>query len=191
MYNLLMSANVESWEKETPFELENERIFEYTNSDIKKRYKNLQPKDVDIIRNIPSIFAYEKGCGKNPKFGYITDIKKRAGEKIIIEYKIIGLEKFLTHADLLDMPFDLDIEKFEMNRTHWAIKDVDLPKEIKKKGVILPNNTKDNQETTPKISEIHTADDGVLTLRPNLYGISIDLKALWRHMQNKKKKNGK
>jgi hypothetical protein len=36
------------------------------------------------------------------------------------------------------MSFDLDIEKWELNRTHWAVKDINLPKELRPKGIILP-----------------------------------------------------
>src|SRR5208283_1932728 len=32
----------------------------------------------------------------------------------------------------------LDIGKWEMNRTHWAVKDVNLAKELKACGVFLP-----------------------------------------------------
>ena len=37
------------------------------------------------------------------------------------------------------MLFDLDISEWEMNRTHWAIKDVNLSKELASKGVKLPS----------------------------------------------------
>ena len=36
------------------------------------------------------------------------------------------------------MLFDLDISDWEMNRTHWAIKDVNLSKELASKSIHLP-----------------------------------------------------
>lgn len=158
MYNLLVSANKKSYENDVPFKLETKRIFEHTNSDIKEKYKDLP---LDNIKNFPCIFSYEKKCEKNPKFGYITNIRKSAVNAIFIEYKIIDFKKSLSYLDLSDMSSDLDIdEKFEMNRTHWAIKDVDLSKELKKKGIILPNiiNVDTSNKHEMKISPIHTQD---------------------------------
>ena len=45
---------------------------------------------------------------------------------------------FLTANDLESMKFELDIRRWELNRTHWAVKDVNLPKELKPRGVLLP-----------------------------------------------------
>lgn len=36
------------------------------------------------------------------------------------------------------MTFELEIGKWELNRTHWAVKDVDLPAELSRKGITLP-----------------------------------------------------
>jgi len=36
------------------------------------------------------------------------------------------------------MSFDLDIGKWELNRSHWAVKDVNLPKELRSRGIVLP-----------------------------------------------------
>ena len=36
------------------------------------------------------------------------------------------------------MNFELEIGKWELNRTHWAVKDVDLAAELNRKGIILP-----------------------------------------------------
>ena len=36
------------------------------------------------------------------------------------------------------MLFDLDIDKWEMSRTHWAIKEVNLLKELAAKSIFLP-----------------------------------------------------
>lgn len=40
------------------------------------------------------------------------------------------------------MPFELDIVKWEMNRSHWAVKDVNLARELHKRGIMLPNWTR-------------------------------------------------
>ena len=137
MYNLFVSGHTENWYGE-PFILEMERcVREYTDKNITERYGNLTQSQVNEIRRYPCIFAYEEGCKKDPKFGLISNITKRQG-KVKIQYEIIKIKKFLTHSDIKTMLFDLDILDWEMNRTHWAIKDVNLSRELASRGIRLP-----------------------------------------------------
>lgn len=138
MYNLLVSANDEAWKGE-PFILEVSRcVRQYTNDELINKYGDLREEQIDEIRKFPCVFAYEAGCRLNPKFGIIKQITVRQG-KVKIEYELTELDKFITHSDIKDMLFDLDIDEWEMNRTHWAIKDVNLSKELEAKGVRLPS----------------------------------------------------
>ena len=137
MYNLLVSGNDKSWEGED-FILEVSRcVREYTDKELTEQYGDFTPEQVEKIRRFPCIFAYETQCQKNPKFGIIREIIKRHG-KVKIEYEIVNLEKFISHDEMLEMSFDLDISEWEMNRTHWAIKNINLPKELARKGIKLP-----------------------------------------------------
>ncbi len=141
MYNLLVSGNDEAWD-ESPYYLEFGRCArEYTDDEITAKYGEFNQEQVDLIRRFPCIFAYELGLKKDPKFGIIKDITSRKG-RVKIEYEIIDLPSFITHTDLNEMLFELDISDWEMNRTHWAIKDVNLPKELLAKDVRLPNWTR-------------------------------------------------
>jgi hypothetical protein len=53
------------------------------------------------------------------------------------------VEPFLTADDLECMTFELDIGKLELYRTHWAVKEVNLPKELHAKGITLPGSMRD------------------------------------------------
>ena len=137
MYHLLVSSNDESWNGE-PFLLEEDRCLqEYTAQEITAKYGDFTQQQINEIKRFPCIFAYEKSCKKDPKFGLIKNITKRQ-KKVKIEYEIIPLEIFLSHTDIFDMLFDLDISKWEMNRTHWALIDINLSKELAPKGIQLP-----------------------------------------------------
>src|SRR5258708_21593436 len=131
MYNLLVANNSEEWNGD-PFILEIDRcvsVREYTDKNIAEKYGDLSLERIDEIIQFPCIFAYETQCHKDPKFGFIREITKRQGQrKVKILYEIIQLDKFLTHSDLEEMHFKLDIHLLAYHRTHWAIKDVDLPK---------------------------------------------------------------
>lgn len=137
MYNLLVSSSAESWDGE-PFRLEIGRcVREFTEDAIIKSYGNLTKTQVNTIRRFPCIFAYEAFCKKDPKFGLIREITKRQGQ-VRIDYEIKELDRFLSHTELSEMSFDLDIGKSEMSRTHWAIKKVNLAMELEATGIILP-----------------------------------------------------
>ena len=138
MYNLFISANKDQWNGQ-PFILEINRCArEYTDNDITEKYGDFSDESVNHIKNFPCIFGYESGCKKDPKFGLVCEIVKRQGQ-VRITYEIINLKSFLTYLDLNDMLFDLDISHWEINRTHWAIKNVNLQKELTVKGIKLPS----------------------------------------------------
>jgi hypothetical protein len=138
MYNLLVSGNKEEW-KGDPFVLEIGRcVREYTDTELTKRFGDLSAENVKELRRFPCIFAYESVHQKDPKFGVIRGVRIRQ-KNAVIEYEIKDIEKFLTAADLNDLALELDIPKYEMNRTHWAVKDVNLARELQAKGIVLPH----------------------------------------------------
>lgn len=148
MYNLFISGHDEAWEGQS-YILELSRcinVQEYTEKDMAEKYGGLNQEQIEAIKKLPCIFAYESVCKKDPKFGLIREITKRQG-KVKIEYEIVQLEVFLSHSDILDMLFELDIQKTAMHRTHWAIKNIDLAKELGEKGILLPKWAQNQSET--------------------------------------------
>ena len=140
MYNLFVSANEHEWNGE-PFEIEQSRcvsISEYTTLEIVDQYGDLDKYSFRELRSLPCIFAYETVCGIAPKFGVLRDIKRRASGILCIDYDIVSCERFLTAQELLSMRTTLDIGTMEMNRTHWAVKDVDLSSELDRINVVIP-----------------------------------------------------
>lgn len=137
LYNLLVSANDDAWNGDPCFLELGRCVREYTESSITEKFGDFTVEQVDSIKKLPCIFAYEGFCQKNPKFGIISDVTKRKG-KVKIEYEIIEVENFISHTDIPDMLFELDISDWEMTRTHWAIKNVNLSKELLNKGISLP-----------------------------------------------------
>jgi TIR domain len=146
MYNLLVSGNPETWQGE-PWQIELSRcVREYTDNAITERFGSLDDAAVFQLKRLPSIFAYEAIHKLNPKFGMIRGVAKRQGQ-VRIEYEILPLDPFLTAAELGELTFELDISDWEMNRTHWAVKDVNLPKELHARGILLPSWTRQATKT--------------------------------------------
>lgn len=137
MYHLLVSGDNQNWQGE-PWQIELGRcVREYTDREITETYGDFTPAQVDELRRFPCIFAYETVHKQNPKFGLIRDVTARQGQ-VRIEYEVHAVFPFLTAEQLEALTFELDIRKWEMNRTHWAMKDVDLAKELHRHGIALP-----------------------------------------------------
>lgn len=138
MYNLFVSGNDEAWHGE-PFEIELSRcVREYTAPDISERYGSLDRQAVAALKRLPCLFAYEAVHELPPQFGRIVDVTRRHND-VRVEYRLEPVNPFLTHDDLTGMTFELEIGKMEMNRTHWAVKEVNLVRELARKGIPLPS----------------------------------------------------
>ena len=141
MYNLLVSANENDWEGKT-FSIEVQRCInenEYTDGNLVRKFGKLNSPAIKKLKKFPCIFAYEESCQKNPKFGYIKQVVKG---KICLEisYQIVKLKKFLTYSQILKLKFKLGIPSWEMNRTHWALKEIVLEEVLQKEGIKLPDS---------------------------------------------------
>lgn len=146
MYNLFVSGHDKDWNGE-PWVIDLSRcVREYTNNALSERFGTLDEAATFELKQLPTVFAYEAFCGLAPKFGRIRDVTKRQGQ-VRIEYEIQTIEPFLSASDLERLTFELDISKWEMNRTHWAVKDIDLPKELDARGIRLPSWTRQATKT--------------------------------------------
>lgn len=135
LYNLLISGNENAWESSS-YLLDFNRFLEYTDQDIKGKFAKLSNGEINEIIKYPCIFAYEDGWEKDAIFGYITDIIVRQG-KIKITFQ---KEKVIPLENLLALKFELDIRDWELNRTHWAIKKVNLHKELQSLSIKTANS---------------------------------------------------
>lgn len=144
MYNLFVSGWKEEWQG-VPCTFDLSRCVnqhEYTDQKITEKFGKLDGAELAELTRLPTIFAYEAACKLDPKFGLIRDVTVRRGQ-VQIEYEFIPVQPFLTVADFDTLAFELDIGNWEMNRTHWAVKDVNLPKELHTaKGITLPSWTR-------------------------------------------------
>lgn len=160
MYNLLVTAMDGAWDN-GHYECDKSRFLEYTNENIASALKELSESHVENLKSYPCVFAYE-GEDSDVRIGYLTSIKER-GRNLLIEFEFqqdidpIPFEKILPIATLLD------IRGWEMNRTHWAVKDEDLFKRLQDHGIIeLNKQTKTSKlerpivekATTPKVSKV-------------------------------------
>jgi len=131
MYNFLVTAKEGAWD-ESGYEYERGRFLEYTSSEISTRFEKLESRHILALKRYPCLFAYE-GKSEPMRIGRLTKITPR-GTRLYIEWKL----------DPEPIPFErigpiqkaLDIREWELNRTHWAIKNENLLDVLKVHGLI-------------------------------------------------------
>jgi TIR domain len=125
MYNLFVTADCDAWDG-TPTKFDLSRCLrEYTDDVLEAKYAQLSDTSIADLVLFPCLFACESGCDRPAKVGHLTQVTRR-GTWVRIEYIIDANYPEIPRSDLSRLEWDLDIDDWEMNRTHWALKDVDL-----------------------------------------------------------------
>lgn len=134
MFNLLISADPECW-LTSPVEFEKGRVaIEYTANEISERYKFFDEKAIDELMSFPTLFVTE-GEMTESQIGYITNIRVRSNT-IAIDYKIDKHFQSLPMGTIEEIRVDIDLGRWELSRTHWAIKNEDLFSILMNKGYV-------------------------------------------------------
>ncbi|WKC35892.1 FRG domain-containing protein [Ectopseudomonas chengduensis] len=153
MYNLLVTAMEGAWD-EGFYEYDKSRFLEYTNETIASALKELNDSHIENLKSYPCLFAYE-GEDSDVRIGYLTSIKER-GRKLLIEFEFEQDIQPIPFPQILPIATLLDIRGWEMNRTHWAVKDEDLFKRLRERGILEPDTqtkiTKQERPLTEKAS---------------------------------------
>ncbi|MDR3715880.1 MAG: hypothetical protein P4L51_23950 [Puia sp.] len=138
MYNLLVSGQENVWDAQN-YSLDISRCIrssEYTNDVLAERFGSFTGSTIEKLKAFPCIFAYES-FGGQPKFGYLKGIKRRV-DQIIIECEYIKIDPWMDVTTLHSIQSKLDIYGWELMRTHWALKDVDLAEELLTLNIDIP-----------------------------------------------------
>lgn len=178
MYNLFVTARDNAWDQ--PFyEYEKSRFLEYTNESIASAFQGLTQEHIETLKQYPCLFAYE-GEYHDVRIGYLTSVKER-GRVFLIEYTFLENIPPIPYASIKTIAPLLDIRDWEMNRTHWAVKDEDLFERLIAAEIIAPNlvdSTKKQDKpvpqrtNTPKVTTVQGFIGKVLS-RKNKHNIEI------------------
>ncbi|WP_430415383.1 TIR domain-containing protein [Marinobacter adhaerens] len=134
MFNLLISGNPESWES-SPYEVDRSRaVVEYTANEISERYKFFDEKAIRELKSFPSLFVIENE-EKESRIGYITNIRLRQSS-VVIDFEFDPILPPLRIGAIEDLRIDIDLGKWELSRTHWAVKDEPLFEILLRRGYV-------------------------------------------------------
>lgn len=108
----------------------NRALNESTDEDLKKLIHTQNHYISDNVTLFPVIFGNEIPGNESKLFYYgkIKNIKQKSNDTLLISYKILGnipIEKILNHKE------ELEIKNYELNRTHWALKEVNVVEILK------------------------------------------------------------
>jgi hypothetical protein len=133
LFNLFVTFKEGDFDSRS-YVIERGRFGEYTSDVLLKRYKALKPFAVAKLKSFPCLFVYEAERG-DACIGYLTSIRERSGT-VLVEYEFDDRIPPFPAEKLRDLYMRLDIGRWEMNRTHWAVKDEDLLKVLATAGLI-------------------------------------------------------
>jgi len=124
MFHLLVSYS--EWPA-TAASLSQGRVFEYTSERATSVMKPGGSLDPSIVRTFPALFVHEIG-GRGEQYARVGTIihAHQVGQDVRIEYVIDNSVPVFSNDTLVDMAFELGVEKHELSRTHWAVKESDL-----------------------------------------------------------------
>lgn len=129
MFNLIISGNDTAWETDQYMRMEAERFGEYSEKNWDKN--SLSDKEaIRVLSSLPTLLLYETCCtgpaAHVVRHGVIRDLKV-VDRQMLFKFEEQGHFLKPTIADYADR---LGIGRFELNRTHWAVKEGGIPSGI-------------------------------------------------------------
>ena len=146
MFNFLVTAADGAWDR-PGYEYDRVRFLEYTSEEIAESFRELKDEQLAALTELPCLFAYE-GTDEPMRVGRLKSVRLRGnGRSLLVVPEI--------NTAISPIPFDaieplqalLDIRGWELNRTHWAIKDEDLLEVLANAGIDL------NEVSASKVSK--------------------------------------
>lgn len=101
-----------------------DRFLEYTDTETQIRYKKLTRNLIRELKQYPALLMQE-GCEDGAFIASIQDIT-RSGGNYLVKLARNEPDETLSREIIQRYATELDIHNFEFNRTHWAMKAVDL-----------------------------------------------------------------
>jgi hypothetical protein len=173
MYNLFVTSDCDAWNGEPAvFDL-SRCLREYTDDELKKKYSDLTQAGCKFLMSLPCLFAYESACEKAARIGRLVKIQQKDG-KVRVTYEIDKKAKKLSQKRISKLAWDLGIGDWEMNRTHWALKEENLDAVLEQNPSLSPNRSV--ADITTQIFDVSLSFPG--EVRPYVKSVADELVSL-------------
>ena len=125
MFNFLVSSKDNAWDL-PGYEYDRSRFLEFTSNEIAASFSELKDTQIQALVNLPCLFAYE-GTKAPMRVGRLKNVKLRnEGRTLFVAPELDPAVPPIPFDKISQLQTSLDIRTWELNRTHWAIKDEDL-----------------------------------------------------------------
>lgn len=129
MFNLVVSGNGTAWESDQRMKMPASRFGEYSGDE----FQGITTKDqasLKRLEQVHTLLMYEHGTdGPNPdviRIGQMRDVRLSGGD-ITFRFTESGR---VSRDKVYELAHRLQLDEWEKNRTHWAVKDGDVPQEL-------------------------------------------------------------
>lgn len=133
-----MVAQPDYW-LNSPSSMSRDRFGEYTSESLRQRYSGFSSEAIAELRSFPTLFAYEHPVKQAARLGRLTHIAQPSTGDVRFRFELFDGVPAITPEAQVQIAWDLDLGQWEINRTHWAVKDVDLV-DVLKRARILPSD---------------------------------------------------
>lgn len=162
MFNLFISYNTDSWNS-SPYEWDRSRaVVEYTADEISERYKFFDESAIQELKSFPTLFVTENESTES-RIGYITGIRLR-NSTVVIDFEFDPILPALPIGAIEAMRVDIDLGRWELSRTHWAVKDEPIFDILVRHGYLNQEQVQASQQRRvppPPVVPASQAVDGV------------------------------
>jgi hypothetical protein len=126
MFNVLISADGTAWESSGRMTMSSERMLEHSGTESGTISLD-DPTTLGVLERVTSLLLYEEGASADTvRVGQLRDI--RVGRmQITFQFSETGRIPPERFAECRPR---LQISEWEMRRTHWAVKDGDIPQDV-------------------------------------------------------------
>lgn len=143
MFNLLISAKIDSWNS-VPYEIDRSRaVVEYTADEISERYKFFDESAIEELKSFPTLFVIENEISET-RIGYISNIRLRQNS-VVIDFEFDSILPALPIGTIEAIRLDIDLGRWELSRTHWAVKDEPIFEILVHQGFLNQQQVEDSQ----------------------------------------------
>ena len=135
MYHLIVVGNPDAYSGD-PITLERNRVLRaYTSETLSNRHTQLTEASIAELKRLPALFAYEHSNRKDARLGWIIKVQARP-DAARFGYEFDESLPPISWERIKALEWDLGIDNYELNRTHWALKDVELFDVLVEDGIL-------------------------------------------------------
>lgn len=106
---------------------------EYTSPLLAEKYGGLTREDIELLIQVPAVFAYESPLNLDARVGRIRDVSIDH-ETVTLNFEMINTYPPVSNETLFNLRDHLGIEDNEFYRGHWAIKPHNLSSVLSEQG---------------------------------------------------------